>query len=84
MLNSKAFDEDKRMISKNMRWRPLSGLFSIIHSKLGGYTHWVHLRCTQWIINPKDRMLISKAWTSDTVLISKAWDEDKTMISKKA
>jgi hypothetical protein len=27
----------------------LRGLFSKIHSKLGGYTHWVHLRCTPWI-----------------------------------
>jgi hypothetical protein len=24
---------------------------SKIHSKLGGYTHWVHLRCTQHIYN---------------------------------
>jgi hypothetical protein len=24
---------------------------SKIHSKLGGYTHWVHLRCTQQIHN---------------------------------
>jgi hypothetical protein len=31
----------------------LSGLFSVIHSKLRGYTHWVHLRCTQLILNPK-------------------------------
>jgi hypothetical protein len=36
-----------------MRWRPLSRLFSVIHSKLGGYTHWVHLWCTQWILDPK-------------------------------
>jgi hypothetical protein len=27
--------------------RPSSRLFSKIYSKLGGYTHWVHLRCTQ-------------------------------------
>jgi hypothetical protein len=36
------------MIPKNgMKRRPSSGLFSKIHSKLGGYTHWVHLWCTQ-------------------------------------
>jgi hypothetical protein len=37
-----------------MKWRPSSGLFSKIHSKLGGYTHWMHLRCTQWIIIPEE------------------------------
>jgi hypothetical protein len=33
----------------------LSGLFLVIHSKLGGY------RCTNESLTPKDRMLISKA-----------------------
>ena len=76
MLISKAFDEEERMISKNsMRWRPSSGLFSVIHSKLGGYTHWVHPMNHQ---PPKDRMLISKAWDENkTMLTSKAWVEDK-------
>ena len=56
MLISKTFDEEERMISKNsMRWRPSSGLFSVIHSKLGGYTHWVHLWCTQWILNSREQ-----------------------------
>jgi hypothetical protein len=70
MLISKAFDEEERMISKNsMRWRPSSGLFSVIHSKLGGYTHWVNESST-----PKDIMLISKAWDENkTMLTSKAW-----------
>jgi hypothetical protein len=73
-LVSKAFDEDERMIPKNsMRWRPLSRLFSVIHSKLGGYT--VHPMDHQ---PPKDRMLISKAWDENkTMLTSKAWVEDK-------
>jgi hypothetical protein len=65
MLNSKAFDEDKMMISKSMRWRPLSELFSVIHSKLGGYAPNESLIL-------EDRMLISKAWTDDEMLISKA------------
>jgi hypothetical protein len=38
---------------KSLKWRPSSGLFSVIHSKLGGYTHWVHLQCTQWILKFK-------------------------------
>jgi hypothetical protein len=58
-----------------MKWRHLSVLFSVIHSKLGGYT--------QWILNPKGRTLISKAWNNDEMLISKAWDEDKPATSKK-
>jgi hypothetical protein len=72
MLIFKPWDEDKMMISKSMRWRSLSGLFSVIHSKLGNES-----------LAPKDRMLISKAWTDDKMLISKAWDEDKMMIPKK-
>jgi hypothetical protein len=32
--------------------RPSNGLSSKIHLKVGGYTHWVHLRCTPWIIIP--------------------------------
>jgi hypothetical protein len=84
MLNSKAFGEDKRMISKSMRWRPLSGLILVIHSKLGA----TPIGCTSGAPNEsltqKDRMLISKAWTNDKMLISKAWDEDKTMLISKA
>jgi hypothetical protein len=38
---------------RSMRWGSSSGLFSVIHSKIGGYTHWVHLWCTQRILNPK-------------------------------
>jgi hypothetical protein len=54
MLISKAFDKRKGWYMKNsVRWRPLSGLFSKIHLKLEGYTHWVHLWCTQRIINPE-------------------------------
>jgi hypothetical protein len=38
MLTSKAFDKRKGWFSeKNTKWRPSSGLFSKIHSKLGGY-----------------------------------------------
>jgi hypothetical protein len=55
MLTSKAWVEDKNDFWKDLRWRPSSGLFSIIHSKLGGYTHWVHLQCTQWILNSKEQ-----------------------------
>jgi hypothetical protein len=31
----------------NFWGRPSSRLSSKIYSKVGGYTHWVHLRCTQ-------------------------------------
>ena len=58
VLTSKAWDKVKdkagpqpKRRSKNGNnfwWRPSSRLFSKIYSKLGGYTHWVHLRCTQW------------------------------------
>jgi hypothetical protein len=30
-------------------------IYKKIHSKLGGYTHWVHLWCTQWILNSKEQ-----------------------------
>jgi hypothetical protein len=33
-------------------------------------------------LTPKDRMLISKAWTDGKMLVSKAQGEDKIMISK--
>ena len=49
-IKDKAGPQPKRR-SKNRNnfwWRPSSRLFSKIYSKLGGYTHWVHLRCTQW------------------------------------
>jgi hypothetical protein len=60
MLTSKAFDKRKWWFSeKSTKWRPSSELFSKIHSKLGGYTHWVHLRCTQWIIIPEE----AKCWS---------------------
>ena len=56
MLTSKAFGKRKDDSQpKGTKWRPSSGLFSKIHSKLGGYTHWVHLRCTQWILNSKEQ-----------------------------
>jgi hypothetical protein len=55
MLISKAWDEDKNDFWIDLRWRPSSGLFSVIHSKLGSYTHWVHLRCTQWILNSREQ-----------------------------
>jgi hypothetical protein len=41
MLISKAWVEDKNDFWKDLRWRPSSGLFSVIHSKLGGYTQWI-------------------------------------------
>jgi hypothetical protein len=48
MLISKAFDEKERMICKKQRgMKTFEWIISVIHSKLGGYTHWVHLRCTQ-------------------------------------
>jgi hypothetical protein len=51
VLTSKAFGKKgKGLLEEGIKWRPSSGLFSKIHSKLGGYIHWVHLRCTQWII----------------------------------
>jgi hypothetical protein len=55
MLTSKAWVEDKNDFWKDLRWRHSSGLFSVIHSKLGGYTNWVHLRCTQWILKSKEQ-----------------------------
>jgi hypothetical protein len=55
MLISKAWVEDKNDFWKDFRWRPSSILFSAIHSKLGGYTHWVHLRRTQWILNSREQ-----------------------------
>jgi hypothetical protein len=34
-----------------MKMKTFEQINSKIHSKLGGYTHWVHLRCTQQIHN---------------------------------
>jgi hypothetical protein len=48
LTSEKAQVEDKSDFWENLKWRPSSGLSAKIHSKLGGYTHWVHLRCTQW------------------------------------
>jgi hypothetical protein len=49
-IKNKAGPQPKRRSTNgNNFWgRPSSRLFSKIYSKLGGYTHWVHLRCTQW------------------------------------
>jgi hypothetical protein len=61
----------------------LSGLFSVIHSKLGA----TPIGCTSGAPNesstPKDKMLMSRAWNNDEMLISKAWDEDEPTTSKK-
>jgi hypothetical protein len=43
----------------------------------------LHFGAPNESLTPKDRMLISKAWTDDKMLISKAGDEDKMMIHKK-
>jgi hypothetical protein len=49
-IKDKAGPQPKRRSKNgnNFWWRPSSRLFYKIYSKLGGYTHWVHLRCTQW------------------------------------
>jgi hypothetical protein len=49
-IKNKAGPQPKRKSTNgnNFRGRPSSKLFSKIYSKLGGYTHWVHLRCSQW------------------------------------
>ena len=49
-VKDKAGPQPKRRSTNgnNFWWRPSSRLFSKIYSKLGGYTHWVHVRCTQW------------------------------------
>jgi hypothetical protein len=36
---------------KSIKMKTFEWITSKIHSKLGGYTHWVHLRCTQQIHN---------------------------------
>jgi hypothetical protein len=38
--------EKDNLQQKDTKGRPSSGLSSKIHLKLGGYTHWVHLRRT--------------------------------------
>jgi hypothetical protein len=48
LASEKAQVEDKNNFWEDLKWRPSSGLSAKIHSKLGGYTHWVHLWCTQW------------------------------------
>jgi hypothetical protein len=53
MLISKAWDEDKNDFRIDLRWRPSRGLFSVIHSKLGGYTHWVHLNSREQNADPR-------------------------------
>ena len=55
MLTSKALVEDKNDFWKDLRWRPSSRLFSVIHSKLGGYTHWVHLGAPNEVQGPAIR-----------------------------
>jgi hypothetical protein len=45
---------------KDTKGRPSNGLSSKIHLKVGGYTHWVHLRCTPWIIIPSQDS--AEAW----------------------
>jgi hypothetical protein len=49
-IKNKADPQPKRRsTNENNFWgRPSSRLFSKIYSKLGGYTHWVHLWYTQW------------------------------------
>jgi hypothetical protein len=62
LTSEKAQVEDKSEFGEDLKWRPLSGLSAKIHSKLGGYTHWVHpmnfkvLQC---------KILTSEAWTWD-------------------
>jgi hypothetical protein len=83
---SKAWDKIKktnpqprcRSANGDSSWeRPLSGLSSKIYSKVGGYTHWVHLQCTQWSpksYNPKCRPLRHK---HKTELLSNEWSEQE-------
>jgi hypothetical protein len=33
--------------SEGIKMKTFEWIISKIHSKLGGYTHWVHLWCTQ-------------------------------------
>jgi hypothetical protein len=47
MLKSKAFDEDKRMISKKHEMKTFEWIIFGNRLKARGYTHWVHLWCTQ-------------------------------------
>jgi hypothetical protein len=42
LTSEKAQVEDKSNFWEDLKWRPSSRLFAKIHSKLGGYTHWVH------------------------------------------
>jgi hypothetical protein len=89
MLISKAFDKRKGWFLKNgMKQRPSSGLFSKIHSKLGGYTHWVHLhpmnhhpreaKC--WPLKHKVKLrpswLLKKHKWKIKVISEKTWNED--------
>jgi hypothetical protein len=41
LTSEKAQVEDKSDFREDLKWRPSSGLSAKIHSKLGGYTHWV-------------------------------------------
>jgi hypothetical protein len=49
---------------KSEQRRPLSWLFKT-SSKLGGYTQWVHLRCTNEVMKSQRRRLNSKASNED-------------------
>ena len=61
----------------NLYWRPSSRLFSKIYSKLGGYTHWVHLRCTQWSSESYELECRPLRHKHKTKLRSNKWSEQE-------
>jgi hypothetical protein len=85
MLTSKAFDKRKGWFLKKkrdtMRWRPSSGLFSKIHSKLGGYTMNSHPRKIKcWPL--KHTAKLRQGWPLKKhrwkvkIISEKTWNED--------
>jgi hypothetical protein len=47
---------------RDTKGRPSNGLSSKIHLKVGGYTHWVHLRCNHGLSFQAKIVPTSKAW----------------------
>jgi hypothetical protein len=66
-----------------MKWRPSSGLFSKIHSKLGGYTHWgiiIPEEAKCWPLKHKAKLRqgwpLKKHKQKMKVISNNTWSED--------
>ncbi|PBH39512.1 hypothetical protein BGU76_18980, partial [Clostridioides difficile] len=83
MLISKAWDEDEPRTSKKQEMKTFEWIIFSNPLKARRLHPLGAPSVHRIILNPKGRMLISRAWNDDEMLISKAWDEDEPRTSKK-